>query len=350
MTQQWHVETEKQAHAFLGNNEVNHTFRLNPDTVEWDYAENIVPYDTIGGRVLQVLSGKTNGMTINGRAGSRGELQRLANNCKNIMQYHIKTQEPVYFKVPSKSWNFIVYLQAVPQIGWSVGATSYPYQIVLSVVDDLKGITSQEMRAYTLERLATGIGYNPNVHGGDAMAFSDLVNSLQLSFETNSADEEGDADADGGGSGGGSDVRIPVPSNFIYANETRSAGTIDFSRRTGNTPDWVRQRPNLFTWNGTTLQEDAMKSFQVLCQKVGKITTSTSYRTFEQQTRLYNLYISGNGNKAAKPGTSYHEIGLAIDMYKEWYERNTVIMTFKNNDWFKVVDGEPWHFSFRVAG
>ncbi len=36
-------------------------------------------------------------------------------------------------------------------------------------------------------------------------------------------------------------------------------------------------------------------------------------RTLEQQAQLYDLYINHNGRRAAKPGESYHNYGLAID-------------------------------------
>jgi LAS superfamily LD-carboxypeptidase LdcB len=42
--------------------------------------------------------------------------------------------------------------------------------------------------------------------------------------------------------------------------------------------------------------------------------SKSSYRTFAQQQELYNLYVSGKGNLAAKPGTSNHGWGLAVDV------------------------------------
>lgn len=334
----WFVETGTQAHAFLGNSEVSHTFRFNPDEVNWNYAANVVSYDTIGGRVLQVLSGKTDAMIINGRAGSRGELQRMAQNLKAIMNYHIRTQEPVLFKVPSRQWQFLVYLQGAPQLGWSVADTSYPYQLVLNIEDDLQGLATQEKRAEALERLIEGIGYNPHVHGGNAPAFSELVNGLQLEFKA----------ATSNGSDG---VPVDVPSDFSYVNETTSANKIDLSRRTGNTPDWVKSNTNLFRWNGITLQEDAMKSFQAICKQVGmKITATSSYRTYEKQQELYNEFINEDGNVAAPPGRSYHEIGIALDLTDSFYNQPVVRNAMLNSGWNRSVEGENWHYSFRVSG
>lgn len=342
MPTQWFVETGKQAHAFLGTAEVSHTFRFNPDEVTWDYSANIVPYDTIGGRVLQVLSGKTNSLTINGRAGSRGELQRMAQNLQDIMRYQARTQEPVSFRVPSRQWNFSVYVQAAPQLGWSVADTSYPYQIIMNIQEDLQGVATQKMRVDALSRLAEGIGYNPDVHGGNAPAFSELVNSLQLTFTSTSTGEGGD---------GITGALVEVPADFAFKGSTVSAGQIDLSKRTGTTPDWVKKNTNLFTWNGVTLQEEAMKAFQAVCKRVGmKITASSSYRTYKKQAELYDKYLYHGGNLAARPGTSYHEIGIAVDVDSVYYNQPVVRSALTSGGFNRSVEGENWHYSFRVGG
>lgn len=193
--------------AFLGNSNVFHTFKFNPYAVNWSYSDNTRSFDTLGGRVVQLLSAKLDGMTVQGVAGSRAELQKTARDLKNIMDFHIKTQDPVSFKVPSREWDFLVYLQSVGNLGWDVQTVVYPYQLNLSVVNDLSGIKTKEINAQTLDRLATGIGYNPNVHGGDGPGFAELVNNLQLAYKTQNTggidegDEGGGADTGGGGGG-----------------------------------------------------------------------------------------------------------------------------------------------------
>jgi peptidoglycan hydrolase-like protein with peptidoglycan-binding domain len=44
----------------------------------------------------------------------------------------------------------------------------------------------------------------------------------------------------------------------------------------------------------------------------------SSYRTYDEQVEFWNLYISGRGNLAARPGTSNHGWGLAVDLAAEW--------------------------------
>ena len=42
--------------------------------------------------------------------------------------------------------------------------------------------------------------------------------------------------------------------------------------------------------------------------------SKSSYRTYEQQVELYQMYLNGTGNLAAVPGTSNHGWGLAVDL------------------------------------
>ena len=179
-----------QAKAFIGvNGGPHHILRLNPDTVSWDYSENVFSQDTLGGRVVQLLSVSLNGMTVAGRAGNRGELQLLAKNMKEIMGFHVSTLQPVEFKVPSRNWNFMVYVQAMPQLSWEVASTSYPYQLQLLVEEDLNGVKTHEINAEVLKRLASGIGYDysKDIHGGDAALLkkqSDIVMAAAAASST----------------------------------------------------------------------------------------------------------------------------------------------------------------------
>lgn len=77
---------------------------------------------------------------------------------------------------------------------------------------------------------------------------------------------------------------------------------------------------------------------------------ATCYRTYDQQVYLYNLWKSGKGNKAAKPGTSNHGWGLAADIsvggygsaQYNWLNTNAPKYGF-NDD----VKGESWHWGYQ---
>lgn len=45
-----------------------------------------------------------------------------------------------------------------------------------------------------------------------------------------------------------------------------------------------------------------------------KFRVNSSYRSYREQAALYADYMNGDGNLAAKPGTSRHEKGNALDL------------------------------------
>jgi len=84
------------------------------------------------------------------------------------------------------------------------------------------------------------------------------------------------------------------------------------------------------------------------------LTVNSGGRTFAEQTALYNAFKAGKGNLAAKPGTSVHESGRAVDFggaahgfgpQQSWLAsvagQYGFAWTGKN---FSQV--EPWHFEY----
>lgn len=79
------------------------------------------------------------------------------------------------------------------------------------------------------------------------------------------------------------------------------------------------------------------------------ISLTSGFRTMDQQRYLYNLYLSGRGNLAARPGYSNHQSGLALDLGRgpggqTWLDRNASRFGFR-----RTVPSEPWHWE-RPAG
>ena len=76
-----------------------------------------------------------------------------------------------------------------------------------------------------------------------------------------------------------------------------------------------------------------------------KLQIESGLRTHAEQEKLYAAYLNGTGNLAAKPGTSNHESGEAIDYANtpgafDWLKKNASKFGFHGN-----VPGEPWHYS-----
>lgn len=137
---------------------------FNPDSLTWGYKLNINSQDTLGGRVLQVLSVNITTMTFSGVAGNRERLLGVVSKVEAIMARHIDTQRPVKLFIPSRGWSFDVYVSTMPSIGWSVTTVAYPYQLNMEVSEDFGGLSKIIMQD-EIKRLAQNIGYNPTFSG-----------------------------------------------------------------------------------------------------------------------------------------------------------------------------------------
>lgn len=78
------------------------------------------------------------------------------------------------------------------------------------------------------------------------------------------------------------------------------------------------------------------------------LTLSSSFRSYEQQNYLYQLYLKGQGNLAAPPGRSNHEKGLAIDVANgiPWVQKYGSKFGWINTG-MGFSQKEPWHFDFK---
>jgi hypothetical protein len=81
---------------------------------------------------------------------------------------------------------------------------------------------------------------------------------------------------------------------------------------------------------------------------------SGGFRSHAQQKALYADYLAGrHPATVAKPGTSLHEKGLAIDFNTGWITapaQKDVRRWLLNHGWHNDVPGEPWHWSFGQSG
>lgn len=78
-------------------------------------------------------------------------------------------------------------------------------------------------------------------------------------------------------------------------------------------------------------------------------------RTYERQQQLYDAYRSGRGNLAAKPGTSLHESGRAVDLggpFTNANSREHIWLQQNAHRWGYKWTGknfsqfEPWHWEW----
>src|SRR5579884_2568425 len=94
------------------------------------------------------------------------------------------------------------------------------------------------------------------------------------------------------------------------------------------------------------LDSESQRRFAIPLYPVGPLG---SYRTYTQQVYLWNLYVSGRGYLAARPGTSNHGWGLAVDVATAKM-RGVIDRIGDRFGWSKRwsdAPGEWWHIKYR---
>jgi hypothetical protein len=95
---------------------------------------------------------------------------------------------------------------------------------------------------------------------------------------------------------------------------------------------------------GLALDERIMGAAEAFLDEVilvYRLALSSSFRTFDEQERLYRRWLDRgrDGNPVAKPGTSRHESGFAIDLHR--------LQELTFNQWNNVLNaGEKHGFEY----
>lgn len=72
--------------------------------------------------------------------------------------------------------------------------------------------------------------------------------------------------------------------------------------------------------------------------------TLSGYRTYDQQAYLYDLFLSGQGAPANPPGTSTHELGIAVDL-ADPSMRDAIDQLGATYGWYGI-QSEWWHVEY----
>lgn len=128
------------------------SFPYNPNSVEWTYTLNKASFNTLGGRVTQLLSVKIGTVTWQGDAGSRSSLLDLYNSFNAIQDEQVKNEDSHYLIVFTQNLNINkkAWARSI-EIGWDYQSVTYPYRIQFEIdegfSDILSGKTSKEIDA-----------------------------------------------------------------------------------------------------------------------------------------------------------------------------------------------------------
>lgn len=165
---------------------------FNPNEVNWGYTLNTASYDTLGGRVVQILSAKIDTLNWKAVAGSRRNLLRVYEKVQSIMEKHAETQMPVRLVVPSRQWTFDVYVTSMPAMSFDTKTVSFGYDLTLEIDEDFGSVT-QTIMTRELERISATIGYNEDYHNwiGKNTGTVTTMQSLNRSDEARFSNQRG---------------------------------------------------------------------------------------------------------------------------------------------------------------
>ncbi len=115
--------------------------------------------------------------------------------------------------------------------------------------------------------------------------------------------------------------------------------------------DVCAERPPLSTWHGVTLQPVAMRAFRKAVRlSPGPIFVVQSYRSCGQQAQACRTICgdpTGCPGRCASPGTSYHQLGAAVDLTQGSLDTPGVIEAMRRAGWCQSQPAtDPGHFSF----
>ncbi len=163
------------------------------------------------------------------------------------------------------------------------------------------------------------------------------VMTLLLTLMQNRAGSQADASSSSGSSDS-SGGAAPVGSGGSQASGGNST---DFAKAGSGDGSTVQRM-------GKPIGAHIAKQFDAMVAAAKKdgvnITITSGFRSRAEQEKLYAAYKNGTGNLAAKPGTSNHESGDALDLGPPsayaWLKQNAGQFGFKNK-----IASEPWHWS-----
>ena len=171
--------------TFIDNTDPNprtktYSFPFNINSLNWTYNMNTQSFDTVGGRVTQLLSVNASTMDLQGEAGSRKKLLNLYTVFKTLQDKQNQTKTSMTLNVNSRGLAWRVWLKQM-SVAWDYTTVTYPYTMLFEIEQDISSSTTLDNTAMqiALNTIAQGIGINNAWNGLAPSDFSFQSSDIQ---------------------------------------------------------------------------------------------------------------------------------------------------------------------------
>ena len=171
-------------------------FPYSPNSVNFTYNLNKVSFNTVSGRVTQLVSIKVNTITWEGDTGNRDYLLNLYAFFKQIQDQQIENESssllimptPIGSGLSSLSIPMQVWARSM-QLGWNFQSVTYPYRIQLELDEGFGDITSGVSSSQINALVSNAIGNQSGSSKNDIVnsIYTGLINTTNISTDLGSA-------------------------------------------------------------------------------------------------------------------------------------------------------------------
>lgn len=152
-------------------------FRINPESVSFDFNVRTRSIPTIGGKVIQILGVDVSEMIVSGSFGKGGRVEQQRFLEWVIERARAQAEEDkaiVRFRLPDKGWDFAVKIKSLSDgssrssVSLNNDNTNPQFSLVLHVEDDLQNVSELKRAAEAsyIASLSRGVGWKRTEYNG----------------------------------------------------------------------------------------------------------------------------------------------------------------------------------------
>ena len=148
---------------------------VSPSSISWTYTLNHREFNTLAGKVVQLLSCKIDSLSISGNLRSLAELERF----ERFVMTAMMSREPLSFSYPARDWYARVRLESFPSMSYAHDAVAPSFGLTMMVDEGLANL-ARESKNKEFDNIMAGVQWSKS-------KYNDFV---EMPEESQAAQEE----------------------------------------------------------------------------------------------------------------------------------------------------------------